>query len=403
METLGLYLSIPFCRSKCTYCNFASGVYPESYHEKYIERVIEDLLETTAWARARGAVLPEIVDSVYLGGGTPSILSPQLLRKLFAALRREFVVLPSAEITLEAAPGQIEEAFFPAMVECGVNRLSFGVQTFIDREAAVSGRLHTREMALGDIARARKAGISSINLDLIAGLAHQTPASWQESLDVLLATEVPHASVYMLEVDEDSRLGKELILHGSRYHAGAVPGDDSIADMYMAAIDRLSAAGIMQYEISNFAESGAPSRHNRKYWERKPYLGFGIDASSMLRTSDAEVLRFTTTEDLDRYLTGGIQPEAQRVGRDQQLEEAWFLGLRLMEGVSPQLLEAEFGVETVQSKLAVAENLREEGLLQNPTGRWSLTSRGKLLSNEVFERFLGSTEEDSLPTPALIS
>jgi oxygen-independent coproporphyrinogen-3 oxidase len=174
--------------------------------------------------------------------------------------------------------------------------------------------------------------------------------------------------------------------------------------MYAAAIDRFSAAGIMQYEISNFADNGAQSRHNRKYWERKPYLGFGVDSSSMLRTSEGGILRFTTTDELDRYLTGFTQPEAQRVDREQQLEEAWFLGLRLMEGVSHQVLEAEFGEGAVQSKLAVAAELREEGLLQNPAGRWSLTSRGKLLSNEVFERFLGPTHEDSFSRiPALIS
>jgi oxygen-independent coproporphyrinogen-3 oxidase len=290
------------------------------------------------------------------------------------------------------------------MIECGVNRLSFGVQTFIDREAAVSGRLHTREMALRDIARARELGISSINVDLIAGLAHQTPASWQESLDVLLEAEVPHASVYMLEVDEDSRLGRELIIHGSRYHAGAVPEDDVIAELYSAAIDRLSAAGIMQYEISNFARHGAQSRHNRKYWERKPYVGFGVDASSMLRTSEADILRFSTTDDLECYLKGFTEPEGQRLGPEQQLEEAWFLGLRLMEGVSSERLVLEFGEEAVQTTLAVAEKLCAEGLLQDLTGRWSLTGRGKLLSNEVFERFLGPTEEDSLPKiPALIS
>ncbi len=314
------------------------------------------------------------------------------------------MVLPSAEITLEAAPGQIEDAFFPSALEIGVNRLSFGVQSFVDREASVSGRLHTRETVLKDIARARSEGIESVNVDLIAGLAHQTPASWQESLDVLVETEVSHASVYMLEVDEDSRLGRELIVHGSRYHASAVPNDDAVAEMYSAAIDRLSAVGILQYEISNFARSGCQSRHNRKYWERKPYFGIGIDASSMLSIPGDEILRFTTTDDLKTYLKAFSEPESQRLGSAEQLEEAWFLGLRLMEGVSEENLVMEFGEEAVQPGFEVAEELRSDGLLQKLTDRWSLTSRGKLLSNEVFERFLSPSEEDSYPkTHALIS
>lgn len=393
MDTLGIYIAVPFCRSKCTYCNFASGVYPESYHQGYVERLLEDLHSARSLAERRGAILPEVVDSIYLGGGTPSILSPELIQRLFSSLRREFAVLPNAEITLEAAPGQIEDAVFDTIAECGVNRISFGVQSFIDREAAVSGRLHSRQAALRDISRARERGISSLNVDLIAGLAHQSIESWKESLSVLLEIGAPHASIYMLEVDEDSRLGREVMEHGSRYHAASVPPDDDIAEMYSLAIQVLGNNGIKQYEISNFALEGYESRHNRKYWERKPYLGVGIDASSMFRMQDGDVLRATTTDDLKRYLAGDVGIEVQRLGRAAQLEEAWFLGLRMMEGVSARALKEEFGTEAIAPTLAVAEELALLGLLEKRQDSWSLSPRGKLLSNEVFQRFIGLAED----------
>jgi oxygen-independent coproporphyrinogen III oxidase len=396
LDTLGIYVAVPFCRSKCTYCNFASGVYPQSYHEEYVERLIRDIQNAQVWAQEQGAVLPQIVDSIYFGGGTPSILSPDLIRRLFSSLRREFLLLPTAEITLEAAPGQIEDATLDAAVESGVNRISFGVQSFIDREAAVSGRLHTRQAALKDISRVRERGIRSLNVDLIAGLAHQTLDSWRESLAVLVETDVPHASVYMLEVDEDSRLGRELLVHGSRYHAAAIPQDDDIAEMYSIAIETLASVGVKQYEISNFAHAGFASRHNRKYWERKAYLGLGVDASSMLELPGGEILRATTSDDLKEYLSGNAKPEVQRLGLPEQLEEAWFLGLRLMDGVSQDELTGEFGTEAVAPTLSVAQELAVAGLLKCIDGRWSLSSRGKLLSNEVFQSFLGLPQSDNL-------
>src|ERR1700727_1824007 len=210
MEKLGLYLSIPFCRSKCTFCNFSSGVFPATYHERYIARVEEDLRTIRLCAKKWGACLPNAVDSIYLGGGTPSLLAPALLHRLFTDLRREFAVMPTAEITVECAPGQMEPAVLEALVECGVNRVSFGVQSFVDSEARATGRLHTRAIALEDIRRMRDAGIENISLDLIAGLPGQTLDSWYESLGVLADTGVDHASVYMLEVDDESRLGAEM-------------------------------------------------------------------------------------------------------------------------------------------------------------------------------------------------
>jgi len=281
-DELGLYISIPFCRSKCTYCNFASGVYPASEHARYVSRLIEDLQAAGKWAARMGVALPRRVDTVYLGGGTPSLLAPELLTRLFAAMRSEFDLEPDAEITVECAPGQIADETLDALIRAGVNRVSLGVQSFIDREAATSGRLHTRAVVEEDLRRLRAAGIANLNVDLIAGLAGQTFASWHESLAALIGSGVPHASVYMLEVDDDSRLGREMLAHGARYHAGLVPNDDAIAQMYSLAIERLAAAGLGQYEISNFCRPGFASRHNLRYWQRRPYLGLGLDASSML-------------------------------------------------------------------------------------------------------------------------
>ena len=392
-NALGLYFSIPFCRSKCTYCNFASGVFPAAEHERYVDRLIEDMDLAPGWASGIGAGLPCLVDTVYLGGGTPSLLSSALIRKLFAALRAHFELAPDAEITVECAPGQIPQTTLEAMTEAGVNRISLGVQSFVDSEAHASGRLHSREIVLDDLGRLRVAGISNINLDLIAGLAGQTLASWNESLAVLSQAGVPHASVYMLEVDEDSRLGRELLSGGIRYRAGLVPSDDTIVRMYEAAIERLAGAGLVQYEISNFSRPGFESLHNLRYWQRRPYLGLGLDASSALyaaraKEAGADLFRATTTADLRTYLENREAPETERLDQARRHEEAWFLGLRLNAGVELAELEAEFGPARVAPALEAVARLIDDGLLES-AGSWiRLTSRGRVLSNEVFQRFL---------------
>ncbi len=398
-NALGIYISIPFCRSKCTYCNFASGVYPASEHERYVERLVHDLESAGERAVQMGVNLPQTIDTVYLGGGTPSLLAPGPIDHLFAAIRANFKLDADAEITVECAPGQIADRTLDALVAAGVNRVSLGVQSFIDREAHSSGRLHSRAIVEDDLCRLRAAGIRNINLDLIAGLAGQTFASWQESLDVLIGSGVPHASVYMLEVDEDSRLGREMIAGGARYHAGLVPNDDAIARMYSHAIDALATAGLSQYEISNFCRPGFASRHNLRYWQRRPYLGLGLDASSMLRaprSNPAEipnVLRTTTSDDLMAYLEGSQPLESTWHSLTSQLEEAWFLGLRLNAGVSVADLEGEFGRAAVAPALEAVSRLVEEGLLVSEGGVVRLTARGQLLSNDVFQEFLGLAPE----------
>jgi oxygen-independent coproporphyrinogen-3 oxidase len=389
-NALGLYFSIPFCRAKCTYCNFASGVYPASDHLFYVEHLLEDLAAAPAWAESMQVNLPRAVDTIYFGGGTPVLLAPEFFTRIFATIRQMFAITPDAEITIECAPGQLSDATLEAMVAAGVNRVSLGVQSFVDREAQLSGRLHTRAQVLEDLRRLRAAGIHNLNIDLLAGLAEQTLSSWRESLAVLLETEVPHASIYMLEIDEDSRLGRELISGGGRYSAGLVPSDDAIALMYEEALSTFSAAGLEQYEISNFSKSGMASKHNLRYWQRRPYLGLGLDASSMLRAADGTALRTTTTDDLAEYLkTAATNAETAWLGPAQQLEEAWFLGLRRNVGVSLSQLCAEFGARAIEPSIAAAHRLAEDSLLTVEDEIVRLTDRGRLISNDVFAEFLG--------------
>ena len=396
-DPLGLYISIPFCRSKCTYCNFASGVYPASEHARYIDRLIEDLSLAGEWAAGMGLALPRVADTVYLGGGTPSLLAPELIERLFAAVRARFELEHGAEITIECAPGQIADETLEAFQAVGVNRVSLGVQSFIDREAQVSGRLHSRAVVEEDLRRLRGAGIANLNMDLIAGLAGQTAESWEESLNVLADSGVPHASVYMLEVDDDSRLGREMLAGGARYYAELVPTDDTIAQMYTRAIERLASAGLAQYEISNFCRPGFESRHNLRYWQRRPYLGLGLDASSMLReaipaagqSKSGYVLRSTTTSDLNEFLARTGAVETAWLSPARQHEEAWFLGLRLNQGVEVAAPEREFGSEAAARAMDVVERLVEDGLLESEGKTVRLTAHGQMLSNDVFQEFLG--------------
>ena len=392
MNSLGIYISVPFCRAKCTYCNFASGVSSVKAHEQYVARVCGEIRSLRH--RLGGAVIPELVDSIYLGGGTPSVLAPALVEELGRTLRQEFAISPDAEITLECAPGQLDDPALEAMLAFGVNRVSFGVQSLVDREAAATGRFHTREVVLRDLERVRSAGVRKLSIDLIAGMPHQTAASWQESLEVLAATGVEHASIYMLEIDEDSRLGRELLAGGSRYHAQTVPSEELTADLYESAISALEAHGLRQYEISNFARVGSESRHNLKYWRREPYLGFGLDAHSMLRTRSGSAMRFCTTDVLAEYLRGDQIQEVRELGASEELEEAWFLGLRLRAGVTWQDLASEFGSDRVEKFLPVVGELCRLALLTDQEGAVRLTRRGLLFSNDVFARFLEVEEQE---------
>jgi oxygen-independent coproporphyrinogen-3 oxidase len=381
----GIYISIPFCKSKCSYCNFASGVFSRDRMQKYVDRLAEDIANTEAIAASLGADYSGEVDSIYLGGGTPSTLEPTQLREVFAAARTRFHVVPDAEVTVECAPGTLSAEVIQTLLACGVNRVSLGVQSFVDQEAKSVARLHDAATTHADIANLRAAGISNINVDLIAGLPHQTRESWQRSVDAAIATGAPHVSIYMLEVDEDSRLGREVMAGGQKYHAHHVPDDELTVELYETARKQLNAAGIAQYEISNFAREGSESKHNLKYWTRRPYIGFGLDAHSMLplrsESEHAVAVRFSTIDDLDEFLKSA-QHSSQFVSPEQELEERFFLGLRLNEGISTQL------TRNMPESRAVVDELLSEGLLVSRDGRISLSDRGRLLSNEVFERFV---------------
>src|SRR5271166_3884170 len=390
---LGIYISVPFCRTKCSYCNFASDVFSRAVFERYVDRVCADIQKAPeASAEMRGQ-LERAVDSIYLGGGTPTVLEAAQLERVFAMVRQQFEVSADAEVTVECAPGTLTPAMLETLLRCGVNRVSLGVQSFVDQEAAAVGRLHKRETVLADIARLRAAGITNMNIDLIAGLPHQTAERWKFSLAEAIASGASHVSVYMLEVDEDSRLGSELLAGGTRYHARFVPDEESMADFYIVACERLQSAGIAQYEISNFARENFESRHNLKYWTRLPYFGFGVDAHSMLASAGSEIdaVRFAAADSLEQYVGGAVLQQTA-VSRQAALEESFFLGLRLTCGVSLRELGVKFGEQALANPRAAVAEFVEAGLMEQRGDCVCLTSRGRLLSNEVFERFILADE-----------
>ena len=426
---LGLYISVPFCRTKCSYCNFASDVFSKAAYENYVGRLLEDIGNARQLAAELGCdvgsadrgSLDAPADSIYLGGGTPSILDAAQLLRIFAAVRDEFAVTRDAEITVECAPGTLTPALIETLLQCGVNRVSLGVQSFVDREAQSVGRLHKRSTVLEEIARLHEGGLGNISIDLIAGLPHQTAESWAFSLSETIAAGVPHVSVYMLEVDEDSRLGRELIAGGARYHAHFVPDDDATADFYQQAREMLGAAGIAQYEISNFARTALlsrngeshsgelhsyESRHNLKYWMRQPYLGFGVDAHSMLERIVAgrasppvqmdcrQALRFASPDSLDAYMNRADRTVTP-VSVQAAIEETFFLGLRLNRGVDLARLRTEFSADAIADRKSAIQQCVQDGLLEQQGTILRLTSRGRLLSNEVFARFLAEEIEDT--------
>jgi oxygen-independent coproporphyrinogen-3 oxidase len=390
---LGIYISVPFCRTKCSYCNFASDVFSRAVFERYLDRVCADIENAPKVAAEMGGRMQRAVDSIYLGGGTPTVLDAAQLERVFATVRSQFVVKPEAEVTVECAPGTLTGAMLESLLRCGVNRMSLGVQSFVDQEAAAVGRMHKRATVLEDIVRLRAAGITNINIDLIAGLPDQTAESWEFSLAETIATGASHVSVYMLEVDQDSRLGRELLAGGTRYHAHFVPDEEAIADFYLTACERLQSAGIAQYEISNFAREGFESQHNLKYWTRQPYFGFGVDAHSMLdsATEDLDAVRFAPADSLEKYMSGSAL-QRTAVSRQAAFEESCFLGLRLTRGIRLQKLAAKFGEDTVKQARAAIAELIKGGLMER---RWDfvcLTSCGRLLSNDVFEKFILAEE-----------
>ena len=363
----GIYISWPFCAQKCTYCNFASGVQPRGLEQDYLTALASEI-------SSQFVSLPP-PETLYIGGGTPSAIDPPVIERVLANMPHEW-----REATIEAAPGTLTPERIRAWRRFGVNRVSLGVQSFIRAELVRTGRKHDATIVENDVAMLRSEGIPNINIDLIAGLSGQTAASWQSSLDALFALEVPHVSVYMLEIDDNSRLGAEIILGGKRYGAFDVPNEDRIADFYETAVRQLARRGILRYEISNFARDGAESLHNLKYWHREPYLGFGSDAHSfdgVTRWQNVE----TAAEYVDKSLTGeSVRAESNR---PDPVEEKFFVGLRLTEGVRPD------PSDWLRYGSAITRHL-SDGMMVSDNGCLRLTNRGIMVSNEIFQEFIAA-------------
>jgi oxygen-independent coproporphyrinogen-3 oxidase len=366
----GVYISYPFCAQKCTYCNFASGVFTPDLERRYVA-ALEHELTAHSWAW--------MPDTVYLGGGTPSRIAPEQLVHILARIPGR----PWKEATMEAAPGTIDVQKARVWADAGINRVSLGVQTFVGRELARTGRKHTPEMVVRDIEVLGDCGIRNINIDLIAGLPAQTLPSWRASLEWIERLTPPHVSVYMLEVDEDSRLGKEVLLNGKRYGAPETPSDDAVATMYEMAVGALGRLGIARYEISNFARPGCESAHNLKYWRREPYVGFGADAHSF----DGRT-RFQNVESAAEYVDclERRKPALLSVVDANAAEEKFFVGLRLSEGVRIDQEDWRRFGQPISRFLA--NGLLERGFRDGNDDALRLTDRGVLLSNEILQEFI---------------
>ena len=361
----GVYISFPFCAQKCSFCNFASGVFPEELQASYIAAIAAEI-RSHNWAWTP--------DTVFIGGGTPSRLDRTALETILGSLPGK----PWLEATMEAAPGSFNAENVAFWSDLGINRVSLGAQSFVKRELANTGRRHDAEIIANDCALLRAHGINNINIDLIAGLPYQTNPTWLDSLAWIDRLQPPHVSLYMFEVDEDSRLGLEVLNGGARYGAGELPSDDLAAELYEIGVERLRAMGILRYEISNFARPGMESRHNLKYWLLAPYAGFGADAHSFdgrQRYANVE----TAAEYVERWKAGA---EIRNKPNSASLaEERLFLGLRLLEGVEPTSADWQQFGDPIRRHI-------DAGLLEHAGDRVRLTSRGVLLSNEVFQEFI---------------
>jgi oxygen-independent coproporphyrinogen-3 oxidase len=397
---LGVYIQVPFCQTKCTYCNFHTGVVARDKYGPYADAVRREIARLAASGEVPS--LRDVqVDTVYFGGGTPSLLEPSALAGILRALRQNFgfadsAPLPSgspgtptsrahAEITLEADPETITPEKAQAWLAAGFNRISLGVQSFNDRELHAAGRMHRRADIFAAARILREAGFRNISMDLIAGLAQQTRESWEESVARILEIRPEHISIYLLEIDEGSRLGKESLAGGTRYSAEAVPSDDAMAESYESACVRLAGAGYEHYEISNWGLPGSRSRHNLKYWRREPYIGLGAGAHSF-----DGARRWSNVHDSARYVAcieSGVTPREQiePVTAQQALNEELFLGLRQLEGIDLARAEKKYGV-SLQSRIA---GLREQGLLEMDGELLRLAPAHLTVSNEVFVELLG--------------
>ena len=380
----GIYIHIPFCRSRCSYCDFATGMYESELAARYVHAVVSEI---AAW---REVEEPSDVDTIYLGGGTPSLLTPAQIEQILTAVRSRFKVVEGAEVTMEMNPGDggssvaSKREKLREFRRCGINRASFGAQTFDNRELKQLGRTHSSSDIYSTFNHLREAGFENINFDLIAGLPGQTLAGWRRNLNEALNLRPEHLSLYLLDVHEGTPLAEQ-IKRGMR----PVPDDDLAAEMYRLMIDEVSAAGYEHYEISNFCLPGFESRHNTKYWTGEPYYGFGCSAHSF----DSERKRWSNERDAAKYvqlIEKEQSPLVERTGLsgEQARAESIFLGLRLMRGFNLQNYLRRFGNDLRDEYEVELVRLRDAGLIEVDENLIRLTTRGALLSNEVMTTFL---------------
>lgn len=376
MTHAGLYIHIPFCRSRCSYCDFATGIYQTELAERYV-RALLDEISTTRNPGAR-------VDTVYFGGGTPSLLTPAQLDRILVALHRQFEIGRDSEVTLEMNPGTMSRDQLRSFRELGVSRASFGAQTFDDAELAKLGRSHSSADTFKTFHELRAAGFDNVSFDLIAGLPGQTLDGWQRNIEQSLALQPEHLSFYLLEVHSGTPLADHI-----RRGLQPVPDDDLAAEMYDWMIERAAAAGYEHYEISNLCKPGFNSRHNTKYWTGVPYYGFGCSAHSF----DGRARRWSNQRDVLRYVEN-VEHGASPVVEETELSEAdlraeaLFLGMRMMRGVDVREYNELFGVDLRTEHRDELDRFREAGLVEFDGDLIRLTRNGALMSNEVFAAFV---------------
>ena len=374
---LGLYVHIPFCAAICNYCNFNRGLFDAELKARYVTALLAEISRAGDGSPA---------DTIFLGGGTPSLLEPAEIRDVIAACRHSFALTPDAEVTLEANPETVTPDRLAGFRAAGINRLSFGVQSFRDTELARLSRLHSASRAREAFAMGRDAGFDNISLDLMMWLPQQSVPEWLESVDALVALGPDHASLYLLELYPNAPLRDEM----ARRRWSLAPDDDA-AEMYLAAMGRLDAAGFEQYEISNVARPGRRSRHNVKYWSDGEWLGFGCGAHSTRHAVRWKNL--SSTEDYIAGVTRGerIVTDQRRLTDRERLEDALFTGLRLTDGIGLSEVRERYGVDVWGRFGGDLQLFVDEGLLIYDGVRVRLTRRGMLLANEIMTVFIGPT------------
>jgi putative oxygen-independent coproporphyrinogen III oxidase len=375
MAILGLYVHIPFCSSICNYCNFNRGLFDSGLKDRYVA-ALEQEIRTSPHGGARA-------DTIFFGGGTPSLLDPAEIARIIRACAESFDLAPDAEITLEANPETSSAERMGGFRDAGINRVSFGVQSFREAELRRLGRIHSVERARAAVQEARRADIDNVSVDLMMWLPQQTIAEWRESVESLIEVQPAHASLYLLELYPNAPLKEDMARAG-----WSLAPDDDAAEMYMWSMDRLERAGYAQYEISNVARPRRASRHNLKYWQDGAWIGFGCGAHS---TRDG--VRWKNVSGTDEYVNrlAAGQPviaERRELTRDMRLEDALFTGLRLNEGVDIDEVGARYGKDVWNTFGGALQPALEAGLAVREGTRLRLTREGMLLANEVLSVFV---------------